>query len=530
MRMNQNALSGWGAAMLIIGIAEATAVDTSPSADREPGVVDNHALLPRFRPDAEVTWQGTSPDWLPSLIMAEFRIETATPAGTFAAATQVLDHYAEMGVNGLWIDPIWERGAADNGYGNWGPRLVEPRLTGGVDTNLAAAAGFVTAAHQRNLRVVFDIIVWGTRTDAPLVKEHPEFYRRNVDGSMYQCWGGYGFDWAKAAFRPWFKAAAVDFILKTGADGLRVDLAPDMSGYFFRQVREELRAAGRKVLIISELPEQRRDAFDFEQTGVTGWSEVPAWGDAPKLAAQQREFGRAGEYFLNHDIVEMIRSGRGIGSAERQQAGKGGEFRFYTSLLLCHDDDTPQAGGNRVRFAYGTIFAPFIPLWWIGEEWNNPKVIPAGASGAVMYFNRIDWSQLEVPTNRAFYEDVKRYIRIRRQFPRLFEYFPDNHRTANIAPVSTRVEGAPNRLAAYGRFRDRQAILVVPNYGYAKTETIEVLPNFDALQLGPAPRYKLTDLLTSREIGAGSAAELGRFTVTVAAEQLGVYLLERSPE
>lgn len=73
--------------------------------------------------------------------------------------------------------------------------------------------------------------------------------------------------------------------------------------------------------------------------------------------------------------------------------------------MICHDDYTPIVCGDRLTLAYQAIFAPFIPIWWIGEEWNNPlNLLHPG----VMYFNKIDWDALEKPENRAFFEDVKR--------------------------------------------------------------------------------------------------------------------------
>ncbi len=107
--------------------------------------IDNSDLIPALVPDDEVkmidmpiseTVNVPVPEWVNTLILAELRIETATPEGTFQAAERVLDHYAEMGVNGLWITPIYDRNrSADNliqanGYGNYGPETVWWRLTG----------------------------------------------------------------------------------------------------------------------------------------------------------------------------------------------------------------------------------------------------------------------------------------------------------------------------------------------------------------------------------------------------------------
>jgi len=489
--------------------------------------LDNSGLIPKLLPDAQVRMEGASPDWVKTLIMAEVRLETATPEGTFAAATKVLDHYAEMGVNGLWITPIYERGPNGIGYGNFGPEILYPSLVGtkGVADPFGEAKKFVTEAHKRNIRVLFDIVVWGTNMDAPLVSAHPEFYTRK-NGDFVKVWGGYQFNWESKALRSWFSGAAVKFIEKTGADGFRVDLAPNCSGYYFKEIRDALYAKGRKIAIISEINNSRRDTFDFEQVGVNGWTENPDYGHPDKLKEQKQRFGTHADYLFHNNLVDVIRTGRGIGDAKMQQEGRGGTFRFYTSNLLNHDDHEPFVTGNRVRFAYASIFAPFIPLWWIGEEWNNPKK-PLPKSGGVLYFNLIDWTQL--PLNQAFYEDAKKYIQIRRSYPEIFEYFPENARNANIAKLATTKNGAPNKLQAYARFAKGRAVLVVPNDESAGSAQFQIAPDYAALGLNPLSTYKIIDLMTGQVLapGAGQPSNPKSFTVKIEAKHLGIYFLEK---
>ena len=489
--------------------------------------VDNSALIPKVLPDSEVKMEGMSPDWAKTLIMVQFRIETVSPEGTFAAATKVLDHYAEMGVNGLWINPIWERGSKGNGYGNRGPRTIEPLLTGAdnIEDSYKAVRQFVAEAHKRNIRVIFDIIVWGTLKTAPLVTEHPEFYKKTKDGQFVPAWGGWAFDWKNLELRTWFKRAAVEFIRKTGADGFRVDLAPDCSGYFFKEVRDALYAEGRKIIIMSEAPNERKDTFDFEQSGAHGWTEEPKWGKKEELKEQMARFGPHSDYLFRNNILDVIRTGVGIGKPTLQQQGKGGMFRFYTSNVLCHDDFNPFVKGNRVRFAYGFIFAPYIPMWWIGEEWDNPRV-PMREPGntGVMYFNTIDWSWRD-NQGRAFFEDAKRYIRIRRSYPEIFEHFPDNARDANIVKLDTTRNGAPNSLQAYARYGGGKAVLIVPNYNSGGEARFEVTPDYKVIGLGDSKNYRITDLMTGLRVV--EKAEPGKsFAVSVADEHPGVYLVE----
>lgn len=490
--------------------------------------VNNSDLVPRVLQDSQVQMEGASPDWVKTLIMAEVRIETATPEGTFATATKVLDHYAEMGVNGLWVDPIYGRdNPLRNGYGNFGPQTIYPALTGtsNIDSSFEQLKRFVDEAHRRNIRILLDIIVWGTPKNSPLFISHPEFYTKK-NGKFVNAWGGYQFDWTSEALRRWYKDSAVSLIERTGADGFRVDLAPDTSGYFFKEIRDTLYAEGHKIIIVSEISNTRRDVFDFEQVGVSGRTEEPDYAHPIHRAEQSRVFGKHYNYLLNHNIVDAIQSGRGVGSPTMQQAGDGGTFRFYTSNLLDHDDDEAAANGNRVRFAYATIFAPYIPIWWIGEEWNNPYR-PGSGGGGVMYFNHIDWN--EIRSNQAFYKDVKRYIRIRRSYPEIFQYFSENARNANIAKVDTFKSGAPNNLQAYARFASGKAVLIVPNYKGSGNAIVQIKPDYTSLGLDRSSFYKIVDLMTGQLL-TSQTDQLSRdksFSVRIASDHLGIYLMER---
>lgn len=487
-------------------------------------IINNAALMPQYQPEARVKMEGMSPDWVKTLIMAQFRIETATPEGTFAAATKVLDHYSEMGVNGLWINPVYERdprskASGFNGYGNYGPNTMDPALTGTTNRNesFAVVKSFVAQAHQRNIRVIFDIIVWGVAKNSPLVGQHEDFFRFN--GVKKESWGGWAFNWQVPGMREWFVNAAVDFIEQTGADGFRVELAPDVSGYaVFREVRQRLYVQGKKVIIVSELPNERKDVYDFEQIGV-GREKDPNYEDPNWLSTFARE---SGGYDLRNSMADSIKTGKGVGIVSLQQAHKGGQFRFYTYNLSNHDSQNTVLHGSRLMLGYAAIFAPYIPMWFIGEEWNNPKV-QTGRDPA-MYFNVIDWTALDRPANRAFYEDVKKFIRIRRSYPEIFQYFPDNHRKANLV----KVEAEGNAPEAYARFGNGQAIIVVPNQSAAET-TYQVHVPFRAMGMAGAKGYKITDLLNEKVVADQAASALTAFEATVPPDSLGVYLVEPSP-
>ena len=471
------------------------------------GPIDNSALIPPILPDAEVQLERTgrlsTPDWFKSVIMVELRIETATPEGTFAAAVPLLDRYAEMGVNCIWLTPIYEKGPGGNGYGNNGLHTVEPRLTGTDDYEAGwqVVKDFVDEAHARNIRILLDIVTWGAMKGSPLVAEHPDFFKG-------EAWGNAAFDWKNEEFKAWFIGHAVNNILRTGADGYRCDCEPNYAGYaVFSEIREKLLDAGRKVVILAEDGNVRKNAFDAEMDGVLDYA----------LCSRGDQYEAPHNFYLEDlDIVESVKTGKGIGMDVLQGNGTGGQFRFYTFCVTNHDYQWRVVEGNRLVIGYQAICAPFIPYWYMGDE-----------SGVTMFSRAVLY---DIPVNAAatpdpdFYEDVKRMIRIRRTYADIFEYFPDDHRDSNICAVETTGLTA---LRAYARYMGDHAVLVIPNNEKDADGSFTAKIPYADMGL-PAGQYTVTDLLTGNTVASGKSTELTSFSGSVPYEAMGVYLIEKN--
>ena len=502
-----------GIAALMLGI---------PVSAASTETINNASLMPKYKTDDQVTLEGYSPDWVKSLIMAEIRIETATPEGTFQAATKVLDHYQEMGVNCLWLCPIYQRDeeerilSGDNGYGSYGPGTIDNKMTGtdDYDEQIKVVKNFVDEAHKRNIRVIFDIVVWGVSKTAPIVQEHPEYFKDSA-GNYNEVWGGYGYRWGSPEWHEWYVSTSVDLIMKTGADGYRVDLEPTITGYgVFKDIRTRLANQGKYVMIMAEGTNERRETYDLEQSGV---------------GMHMRDGVEAftSNYFLKNNIVDSITSGAGIGDAKLQANYMGGRFQYYTCTVTYHDTYNAMVRGNRLALGYQSIFAPFIPLWYIGEEWNNPYK-PQYGSGPI-YYNKIDWETKETAENTAFFEDIKKYIQIRRSYTDIFEYFPSNHRETNIAKLETQYlkkgTWTDNSLQAYVRYGTDKAILIVPN-NTNQSAKFKIQLDFEAMKIGGAKGYRITDLYSGKELLDDNAKNLKTLEAEIASKDMGIYLVE----
>lgn len=482
--------------------------------------INNSHLIPKYLPDVEVMYDGPSPEWVEDLIMMQFRIETSNIEHNFKGAVKVLDHLQEMGVNGVWINPVFQKSESDrnknnNGYGCCDHTRIDEVIAGTTDIEegFESAKEFVDQAHSRGIRIFFDITIWGTNKDSPWLQSNPEYYQKKEDGTFLETWGGYAYNWFDSRFREWYIQNAVDFILKTGADGFRCDLEPDITAYaLWKEVKLRLQKAGRKILLIAECGSTNEEyTFDFQQ-GCMGFDDD--WDEKTFTDSNQQD------YFFRNNIVDCIHTGKGHGKASEQKLKIAGMQKFYCHNLCCHDHYGPVVMGNRVKIGYQAIFAPFIPCWYIGEEWNNPKEFVSG--DGVMYFNKIDWDQKELPENAAFFEDVKKMIQIRRTYSDIFHKYATNHRNSNIC----RIYANDTILQAYARYANGRGIMILPNI-FKEERTIPVRIPFQDMQIEESGDYEVIDLYTDEVLYTGTKDSLYKIDITLRSEQVAVVLVQK---
>ncbi len=91
--------------------------------------------------------------------------------GDLAGIERRLDHIAGLGAAALWLSPVYPSPGVDMGYDIADFRDVDP-LFG----DLAALDRLVESAHDRDLRVLLDLVPCHTSIRHPWFTEHPEYY------------------------------------------------------------------------------------------------------------------------------------------------------------------------------------------------------------------------------------------------------------------------------------------------------------------------------------------------------------------
>jgi glycosidase len=197
----------------------------------------------------------------------------ATPGtragGTLAGVTAEIEKgtFTDLGVTALWISPVYTNpddfrigrdGHPSEGYHGYWPvknREVDPKIGGE-----AALDALMAAAHQRGIRVLFDLVPNHVYETNPLYTEHRKDGWFNEGPGKCVC-GDPGCDWGTHIESCWFTSFlpdvrwqdadamknAVDDALfwmsRFDADGVRIDAVPMMQRAATRRILRAMRGS-----------------------------------------------------------------------------------------------------------------------------------------------------------------------------------------------------------------------------------------------------------------------------------------------
>ena len=193
---------------------------------------------------------------LENSVVYEMNVRQYTPEGTFAAAQQELPRLAELGVDIVWLMPIYPIGVE----GRKGPLGSYYAVKNYCDVNpefgtLEDFDNFLIEAHRLGLRVVLDWVANHTSPDAVWVTERPaDWYERDAEGNTT-----FTADWSDTANLNYENhdvwegmAAAMRFWMERGIDGFRCDMACEVPLEFWQETISGLRKDYPEMYMLAE--------------------------------------------------------------------------------------------------------------------------------------------------------------------------------------------------------------------------------------------------------------------------------------
>lgn len=540
--------------------------------------IDNSSLVDPYITDDKVTLDEQGwPTWTNNLVLAECRIETASPDGTIYGMEPILKHFAETGVNGLWVTPVEDKGLDIVGstYCAYGPDTINPFLTGQIaygqqwnpnqyrkdngdaalkafyDEGRRRFADFVDTCHKYNIRIFFDKVPWGVSKQAILLEDHPTW------APSVSSWGGMDYNKNLDAVKEYYYDSNIQFILATGCDGIRWDLEPHHFGYEFIEDMHYDILTNYESLLKRLVPEAFwTDSIKAHLAGgypqkILFWSEDMAFHG--KAYAFEQFGGIVGSgcssqyscdvFFNDIDIVESIRTGDCLGIEALRNTGDSGQSRYYCYQISSHDN-IHYHGGTMAAWAYEYLYGSFIPLWYIGDELNfDPGVLGScfgwKVNGVVNYSSKTTDNGVQTfipsdtfqkalnnPAQRAYFEEVKELISYRWKYKEIINKSTENHRDTNIASV--KVKG--QLIQGYARYLNDKAFIVIPNVDERSTKAADITFAIPFAHMGDTLRYntkyKLSNVRTGEVLKTGSAKDLQTYTTNVKHNECNLFLLE----
>lgn len=254
--------------------------------------------------------------WFKDAVLYEVRLRSFFDAdddgiGDFRGLTEKLDYLVDLGINTIWLLPFYPSPLKDDGYDIANYVAVHPALG-----TLKDFKAFLKAAHQRNLRVVTELVLnhtsdqhpWFQRARrAPAGSRYRDFYVWTDDPSRYadariifQDFEASNWTWdpvAKAYFWHRFYSnqpdlnfdnpeveramlGVVDFWFELGVDGLRLDAVPYLyeregtncenlseTHAFLRKLRKHVDRKFKNKMLLAEANQWPEDAVAYFGNG-----------------------------------------------------------------------------------------------------------------------------------------------------------------------------------------------------------------------------------------------------------------------
>ncbi|MBP5198676.1 MAG: hypothetical protein J6033_06440 [Lachnospiraceae bacterium] len=197
------------------------------------------------------------PEWAKDAVVYEVNIRQYTAAGTFDAFAERLDTLVDMGVNVLWIMPIYpislknRSGHLGSYYSITDYREVNPEF-GDKDSFKA----LVDAAHEKGMYIMLDWVANHTGWDSAWITDHPDWYtqdaNRNIISPENMGWPDVAdLNYDNYDMRAEMIECMKYWVENFDVDGFRCDYATGVPQDFWEDAREALEAI-KPVYMLAE--------------------------------------------------------------------------------------------------------------------------------------------------------------------------------------------------------------------------------------------------------------------------------------
>ncbi len=335
-----------------------------------------------------------APPWVRDAVIYEVFPRNFSSSGDLRGVTARLGELQQLGVTTVWLMPIhpigekFRKGHFGSPYAIRDYYAIHPDY--GTTNDLKC---LVQEAHRLGLKVILDLVANHTAWDNVLVRQHPEFYKRDPQGNILppvpEWTDVVGLDYSNPRLREYMIGVMQHYVREFDVDGFRCDVAFMVPTDFWEQARAALDALKPELMLLAEAskPELLMRAFDLDYS----WPLHATLNRVLLEGAPASEFRRTWE--------EMGR-------------------QFPRGALHLRFSDNHDEARAVARFGIrGALAAQVFMLTLDGVPlfYNGMEVGDATESSDPALFEKLPifWQPKERPPLRAIYRDL---LRLRREF------------------------------------------------------------------------------------------------------------------
>lgn len=373
-------------------------------------------------------------------VIYEMNVGSFSAEGTFVAAQQKLSQLKMVGIDIIWLMPVYPRdGGLNSPYAAVDFKQVNPSYG-----TIADFKNFVAAAHRLGMKVWLDWVPNHTATIATWVKTHPEYYKKsngvmvhpNNYGDVYQL------DYTNPALVEAMNDCLKFWIDQVDIDGYRCDYisSPEIPASYWTSTIPMLKSykAGKEIVMLGESDFTDKNN---ERLKTVGFDYDYAWGFQTKLAG----------YGANNTYANPLK----IYAQNLIKDSK--TMNVSRMVYLTNHDQNWNEKAKTLSAKYGNN--RYLLTVYVSTIWGMPLVYNGqeiGGDQALSYFTdtKIDWSAVDY----KMYNTIRTLSAIKHTQQALF----DSSVPAENADVSFLTTN-DSQVLAYKRVAGNSEVLVVFN-------------------------------------------------------------------
>ncbi|MCF7824169.1 MAG: hypothetical protein K9N35_08370 [Candidatus Marinimicrobia bacterium] len=209
------------------------------------------------RSEASTQTAPEAPEWAKNATIYEIFVRSHSMARSFRAVRADLNRIKKLGIDLIWLMPIHPIGVKNHKFDVGAPYAVQDYYkTNPRFGTLEDFQDLVQQTHDRDMKLILDMVLNHTAWDNPLIDEHPEWYTKDELGEIVSpnadWWDTADLNYDNPELRKWMIDMLVWWIKETGVDGFRFDVAELVPNDFWLEAKAACKAANPEIFFLAE--------------------------------------------------------------------------------------------------------------------------------------------------------------------------------------------------------------------------------------------------------------------------------------